>query len=59
MGKYSVLDAAAAPMMTPIVNNFMKNPRMKFRWHRRMEAWKFGSGADYKFQEEDQDEKKE
>jgi hypothetical protein len=56
MGKYTVLDAAATPVMTPIVNNFMKNPREKFHWRRRMDAWKFGSGADYKFPEEDQDE---
>jgi hypothetical protein len=51
MGKYSVLDAAATPFITPIVDN-MKKPRAKFRWRRRMEAWKFGSGADYTFPEE-------
>jgi hypothetical protein len=25
----------------------MKDPREQFIWRRRMEAWKFGSGADY------------
>jgi hypothetical protein len=58
MGKYSVLDAAATPIMSPIVDN-MKKPRAKFQWRRRMEAWKFGSGADYTLPEEEPEEKKD
>jgi hypothetical protein len=54
MGLYSALDAAATPVLTPIVDG-MENPRKQFRWRRRMEAWKYGSGADYKFPDESSD----
>ena len=51
MGLYSALDAAATPILTPVVDG-MKDPRDQFRWRRRMDAWKYGSGADYKFDDE-------
>ena len=48
MAKYSILDVAAAPVVGTVVNRLMTgNPREQFRWRRRMEAWKYGSGADY------------
>lgn len=50
MASYTALDAAS-PIVRPFVNN-IKNPREKFRWRRKMEAWKFGSGADYELPEE-------
>jgi hypothetical protein len=46
MTLYSVLHATATPVMTPFVDS-MEDPRQKFQWRRRMEAWKFGSGSDY------------
>jgi hypothetical protein len=51
MGAYSVLDAAASPIVSPFVDK-MKNPREKFQWRRKMEAWKYGCGADYELPEE-------
>jgi hypothetical protein len=60
MAKYSVLDAVVTPIMSPLVDK-IKKPRDKFQWRRRMEAWKFGSGADYKFNlpDEEPGEKKD
>merc|ERR1711966_398117 len=52
MGLYALLDNAASPVITPFVDK-MDNPREQFRWRRRMEAWKFGSGGDYILPEED------
>eukprot|EP00550_Attheya_septentrionalis_P007086 CAMPEP_0198283430 /NCGR_PEP_ID=MMETSP1449-20131203/3014_1 /TAXON_ID=420275 /ORGANISM="Attheya septentrionalis, Strain CCMP2084" /LENGTH=719 /DNA_ID=CAMNT_0043980015 /DNA_START=91 /DNA_END=2247 /DNA_ORIENTATION=- len=46
MTLYSVLHAAASPVISPFVDS-MQDPRKKFQWRRRMEAWKFGSGSDY------------
>jgi flavin-dependent dehydrogenase len=46
MGLYTVLNGAVTPVLDP-VTNAMKDPRDQFIWRRRMEAWKFGSGADY------------
>lgn len=35
-----------SPIIRPFVDE-MKDERVRFRWRRRMEAWKFGSGCDY------------
>lgn len=35
-----------SPIIRPFVDE-MKDERARFRWRRRMEAWKFGSGCDY------------
>jgi hypothetical protein len=55
MGMYTVLDATAGSLMKPVVN-MMQDPHAKFQWRRRMEAWKFGSGADYKMPGEDMED---
>lgn len=47
MGLYSVLHGAVSPVLEPVVDGFVEDPRAKFQWRRRMEAWKFGSGGDY------------
>jgi hypothetical protein len=52
MAAYTVLNAAATPVMGPFVER-LKNPREKFLWRRRMDAWKYGSGADYTLPDED------
>jgi 2-polyprenyl-6-methoxyphenol hydroxylase-like FAD-dependent oxidoreductase len=52
MALYSVLHAAATPVISPFVDK-MENPRERFAWRRRMESWKFGSGSDYILPEKD------
>jgi len=47
MGTYSFLDSAVTPVLTPFVDDVVKDERRKFQWRRRMEAWKYGSGNDY------------
>lgn len=51
MGVYSVLDTTVTPILSSIIDGdvLVKDPRQKFVWRRRMDAWKFGSGGDYKF----------
>jgi flavin-dependent dehydrogenase len=51
MGLYGLLDSAVAPVAMPIVDK-IKDPRARFEWRRRFEAWKFGSGNDYQLPEE-------
>jgi hypothetical protein len=46
MGFYTLLDSAVSPVITPFVGK-IEDPRSRFKWKRRMEAWKFGSGNDY------------
>ena len=45
---YTLLDNAASPLLGPIAEQ-TKDPRQRFALKRQMEAWKFGSGGDYKF----------
>ena len=49
---YNALHLAATPVIKPFVDK-MDNPKEKFLWRRRMDAWKFGSGNDYIFDEEE------
>jgi len=51
IGAYGLLDTFVSPVLKPIVRN-MKDPRAKFQWRRRMDAWKFGSGNDYQLPKE-------
>jgi hypothetical protein len=52
MGIYAALDAAASPLLAPYVDKAVKDPREKFQWKRKMEAWKYGSGSDYELPKE-------
>ncbi|KAL3811843.1 hypothetical protein ACHAXA_004270 [Cyclostephanos tholiformis] len=52
MAAYTVLDATVSPIISPFVDR-ISNPREKFRWRRKIEAWKFGSGADYILPQDD------
>jgi len=45
---YTLLDNAASPLLGTIAEQ-TKDPRQRFALKRQMEAWKFGSGGDYKF----------
>jgi lycopene cyclase CruP len=47
LGVYSGLHAAAAPALAASVLPRLA-PREAYRLRRRMEAWEFGSGGDYK-----------
>lgn len=47
---YNVLHGAATPLITPFVDK-MEDSKKKFLWRRRMDAWEFGSGNDYLFEE--------
>jgi len=46
MGIYSLLDSAVAPRMEAKLDDL--SPRDRFKWRRRMEAWKVGSGNDFR-----------
>eukprot|EP00980_Cylindrotheca_fusiformis_P029467 scaffold23479_cov143-Cylindrotheca_fusiformis.AAC.17 len=48
MAVYTALDTVVSPLLQPVAEN-TKDPRKKFTLKRQMEAWKFGSGGDYKF----------
>lgn len=51
MGFYGFLDTTITPIIKPFVDK-MKNPKERYLWRRRMDAWKYGSGNDYRFPEE-------
>eukprot|EP00549_Striatella_unipunctata_P022022 CAMPEP_0118699942 /NCGR_PEP_ID=MMETSP0800-20121206/16243_1 /TAXON_ID=210618 ORGANISM="Striatella unipunctata, Strain CCMP2910" /NCGR_SAMPLE_ID=MMETSP0800 /ASSEMBLY_ACC=CAM_ASM_000638 /LENGTH=1167 /DNA_ID=CAMNT_0006600343 /DNA_START=1 /DNA_END=3505 /DNA_ORIENTATION=+ len=46
MGLYSVLDSTVSPVIKRAIKK-ITNPRERFQWLRKLEAWKFGSGNDY------------
>ncbi|KAI5683277.1 hypothetical protein M9H77_04505 [Catharanthus roseus] len=48
LGYYSFLSIFADPAIRPLINAFP--PKMRYKWKRRLEAWKYGAGLDYKFQ---------
>lgn len=47
MGYYSFLDKTYAPIVRRTILKKETDPRIRFQWNRRMEAWKYGSGNDY------------
>mmetsp|Transcript_17627 Transcript_17627/g.26240 ORF Transcript_17627/g.26240 Transcript_17627/m.26240 type:complete len:671 (-) Transcript_17627:108-2120(-) len=48
---YTGLHSAVTPVLKPLVMD-MKDQRKRFQLLRQMEAWEYGSGMDYKFEEE-------
>ena len=52
MAIYTALNAAVSPVIEPFVDR-IDAPRERFLWRRRMEAWKYGSGADYSLPDTD------
>jgi lycopene cyclase CruP len=46
LGAYTALDAAAAPTLGTIAKGMDKSSRYKV--HRWLDAWKYGSGRDFK-----------
>lgn len=49
---YTALNACS-PAITPFVDK-MSDAKKRFLWRRRMEAWKFGSGGDYAYDEDEE-----
>eukprot|EP00271_Cylindrocystis_brebissonii_P005231 TRINITY_DN17188_c0_g1_i1.p1 TRINITY_DN17188_c0_g1~~TRINITY_DN17188_c0_g1_i1.p1 ORF type:complete len:622 (+),score=96.60 TRINITY_DN17188_c0_g1_i1:241-1866(+) len=46
LGAYTLLSSQAAPRLRSWVDSLP--PAERYEWHRRFEAWEFGSGMDYK-----------
>ncbi|KAG9439879.1 hypothetical protein H6P81_020044 [Aristolochia fimbriata] len=46
LGYYTLLSTYMDPVVRPLVNYLPE--RMKYNWRRYLEAWKYGSGLDYK-----------
>lgn len=51
IASYNALHSAVTPVLKPFVDK-MDSPKEQFLWRRRMDAWKFGSGQDYVFDED-------
>lgn len=47
MGVYGALDTALSPLLRPVGDKTFKNARIRYYLHRKMDAWKYGSGNDY------------
>ncbi|KAJ4730087.1 Lycopene beta/epsilon cyclase [Melia azedarach] len=45
LGYYTFLSTFVDPVIRSLLNSF--TPRMKYKWKRHLEAWKYGSGLDY------------
>lgn len=46
LGYYTFLSTFMDPVIRPLLNVFPS--KMKYEWKRHLEAWKYGSGLDYK-----------
>ncbi|KAL6135211.1 hypothetical protein ACLB2K_067439 [Fragaria x ananassa] len=46
LGYYTLLSTFADPVVRPLLSQLP--PEMKYGWKRRLEAWKYGAGLDYK-----------
>ncbi|XP_022952391.1 uncharacterized protein LOC111455092 [Cucurbita moschata] len=46
LGYYTILSTFVDPIIRPFLSSL--TPKMNFEWKRRLEAWKYGAGLDYK-----------
>ncbi|CAH9137117.1 unnamed protein product [Cuscuta epithymum] len=46
LGCYTFLSIYLEPAIRPLINTFPA--KMRYEWKRRLEAWKYGAGLDYK-----------
>lgn len=46
LGYYTFLSTFADPVIRPLLSSFPS--KMNYKWKRRLEAWKYGAGLDYK-----------
>ncbi|KAJ9537623.1 hypothetical protein OSB04_030356, partial [Centaurea solstitialis] len=51
LGSYTFLSIFIDPLIRPMIDTFPTETR--YKWRRQLEAWKYGSGLDYKFESED------
>ncbi|XP_024979284.1 uncharacterized protein LOC112516462 [Cynara cardunculus var. scolymus] len=51
LGSYTFLSIFIDPLIRPMIDTFPTET--KYKWKRQLEAWKYGSGLDYKFESED------
>jgi hypothetical protein len=49
-----LLDSTVAPLVKDYAEKYVTDPRKKFELRRATENWKYGSGNDYKFPEDEQ-----
>ncbi|EPS63553.1 hypothetical protein M569_11232, partial [Genlisea aurea] len=47
LGWYTFLSLYIDPLIQPLLRRFPA--KRKFEWKRKLEAWKYGAGLDYKF----------
>eukprot|EP00522_Entomoneis_paludosa_P006055 CAMPEP_0172439352 /NCGR_PEP_ID=MMETSP1065-20121228/368_1 /TAXON_ID=265537 /ORGANISM="Amphiprora paludosa, Strain CCMP125" /LENGTH=1263 /DNA_ID=CAMNT_0013188027 /DNA_START=246 /DNA_END=4037 /DNA_ORIENTATION=+ len=52
MGVYSALDNYVSPWLKPIGETALRKQRPRYYMHRKMDAWKYGSGNDWNMSEE-------
>ncbi|KAI3789473.1 hypothetical protein L2E82_02270 [Cichorium intybus] len=50
LGFYTFLSIFIDPLIRPTIDTF--STEMKYKWKRKLEAWKYGAGLDYKFESE-------
>lgn len=48
LGYYSFLSSFVDPAIRPLIETF--SDKLRYRWMRRLEAWQYGAGLDYKFE---------
>ncbi|KAL8189197.1 hypothetical protein R6Q57_028763 [Mikania cordata] len=51
LGSYTFLSIYIDPLMRPLIDTF--STEKKYKWKRQLDAWKYGAGLDYKFNQED------
>lgn len=47
MGLYAGLDNFLTPWLRPVADATLRNEETRYRLHRQMDAWRYGSGNDY------------
>jgi lycopene cyclase CruP len=47
MGLYAGLDNFLTPLLRPVADATLRNEEARYRLHRQMDAWRYGSGNDY------------
>lgn len=51
LGSYTFLSIFIDPLLRPVIDTF--STETKYKWNRKLEAWKYGAGLDYKFESEE------
>ncbi|KAL4588966.1 hypothetical protein LXL04_001867 [Taraxacum kok-saghyz] len=51
LGSYTFLSIYVDPLIRPMIDTF--STESKYKWKRKLEAWKYGAGLDYKFNGEE------